>query len=205
MTSVTVGLTGGIGSGKSTATRMLESKGAVVVDADAIAREVVAPGGPAYGPVVERFGDAVVGPDGTIDRKALAEVVFNDPQALADLNAATHPVIGQVMVERRAAAEQAGAVVVMDIPLLKATHREQLGFDVVVVVDAPTEIAVERLVDQRGFDRADAEARLAAQITREERRGLADVVLDNSGDLGSLQAQVDRLWPDLLARTSRAP
>ncbi len=205
MSAVTVGLTGGIGSGKSTATHMLESKGAVVVDADAIAREVVAPGGAAYGPVVERFGGAVVAPDGTIDRKALAEIVFNDPQALADLNAATHPVIGQLMVERRAAAEQAGAVIVMDIPLLKATHREQLGFDVVVVVDAPTETAVARLVGQRGFDRAAAEARLAAQISRKERRGLADVVLDNSGDLDSLQAQVDRLWPDLLARTSRAP
>ncbi|MGO9342940.1 MAG: dephospho-CoA kinase [Acidimicrobiales bacterium] len=205
MSAVTVGLTGGIGSGKSTAAHMLASKGAVLVDADAIAREVVAPGGPAYGPVVERFGDAVVAVDGTIDRKALAEIVFNDPQALADLNAATHPVIGQLMVERRSAAEKAGAVVVMDIPLLKQTHREQLGFDVVVVVDAPTETAVERLVGQRGFDRADAEARLAAQITREERRALADVVLDNSGDLDSLQAQVDRLWADLLARTSSAP
>jgi len=203
--SVTVGLTGGIGSGKSTAAHMLESKGAVVVDADAIAREVVAPGGPAYGPVVDRFGDAVVAPDGTIDRKALAEIVFNDPQALEDLNSATHPVIGQLMVERRSAAERAGAVVVMDIPLLKATHREQLGFDVVLVVDAPTETAIDRLVAQRGFDRADAEARLAAQITREERRALADVVLDNSGDLDLLQAQVDRIWPDLLARTSPAP
>jgi dephospho-CoA kinase len=200
LSAVTVGLTGGIGSGKSTAARMLESKGAVLVDADAIAREVVEPGGPAYGAVVERFGGAVVAPDGTIDRKALAEIVFHDPEALADLNAATHPVIGQLMVERRAAAEAAGAVVVMDIPLLKATHRQQLGFDVVVVVDAPVDVAVTRLVGQRGFDRADAEARLAAQISREERRALADVVLDNSGDVDSLQAQVDRLWRDLLAQ-----
>lgn len=205
MSAVTVGLTGGIGSGKSTAAHMLESKGAVLIDADAIAREVVAPGGPAYGPVVERFGDAVVAPDGTIDRKALAEIVFSDPEALADLNAATHPVIGQLMIQRRSAAESAGAVVVMDIPLLKAMHREQLGFDVVVVVDTPVETAVARLVGQRGFDRADAEARLAAQITREERRQLADVVLDNSRDLESLRAQVDRLWPDLLARSSSAP
>jgi dephospho-CoA kinase len=202
---VTVGLTGGIGSGKSTAARMLESKGAVLIDADAIAREVVAPGGAAYGPVVERFGDAVVAPDGTIDRQALAEIVFHDAQALADLNAATHPVIGQLMVERRAAAERAGAVVVMDIPLLKETHREQIGFDVVVVVDTPVEVAVSRLVGQRGFDRADAEARLAAQITREERRALADVVLDNAGDQGALQAQVDRLWSDLAERASTAP
>ena len=138
--------------------------------------------------------------DRTIDRKALAEIVFSDPEALADLNAATHPVIGQLMVERRAAAEAAGAVVVMDIPLLKATHREQMGFDVVVVVDAPVEVAVARLVDQRGFGRADAEARLAAQISREERRALADIVIDNGGDLEALQAQVDRLWPDLVAR-----
>lgn len=202
---MTVGLTGGIGSGKSTAARMLESKGAVLIDADAIAREVVAPGGAAYGPVVERFGDAVVAPDGTIDRQALAEIVFHDAQALADLNAATHPVIGQLMVERRAAAERAGAVVVMDIPLLKETHREQIGFDVVVVVDTPVEVAVSRLVGQRGFDRADAEARLAAQITREERRALADVVLDNAGDQGALQAQVDRLWSDLAERASTAP
>jgi dephospho-CoA kinase len=200
-----VGLTGGIGSGKSTAARMLESKGAVLIDADAIAREVVDPGGPAYGPVVERFGDAIVAPDGTIDRKALAEIVFHDAQALADLNAATHPVIGQLMVERRAAAERAGAVVVMDIPLLKATHREQIGFDVVVVVDTPVDMAVQRLVGERGFDRADAEARLAAQITREERRALADVVLDNSGDIDALRAQVDRLWSDLLARADPAP
>jgi dephospho-CoA kinase len=200
-----VGLTGGIGSGKSTAARMLESKGAVLIDADAIAREVVDPGGPAYGPVVERFGDAIVAPDGTIDRKALAEIVFHDAQALADLNAATHPVIGQLMVEGRAAAERAGAVVVMDIPLLKATHREQIGFDVVVVVDTPVDMAVQRLVGERGFDRADAEARLAAQITREERRALADVVLDNSGDIDALRAQVDRLWSDLLARADPAP
>ena len=152
MSAVTVGLTGGIGSGKSTVSRMLESKGAVLIDADAIAREVVAPGGPAYGPVVGRFGDSVVAADGTIDRQALAEIVFSDPEALADLNAVTHPVIGQLMVERRAAAEAAGAVVVMDIPLLKATHREQIGFDVVVVVDAPVDVAVARLVDQRGSD-----------------------------------------------------
>jgi dephospho-CoA kinase len=205
LSAVTVGLTGGIGSGKSTAARMLESKGAVLIDADAIAREVVAPDGPAYGPVVERFGGIVVAPDGTIDRKALAEIVFHDAQALADLNAATHPVIGQVMVERRAAAERAGAVVVMDIPLLKATHREQIGFDVVVVVDTPVDMAVQRLVDERGFDRTDAEARLAAQITREERRALADVVLDNGGDIDALQAQVDRLWSDLRARAVPAP
>ena len=200
MSAVTVGLTGGIGSGKSTVSRMLESKGAVLIDADAIAREVVAPGGPAYGPVVERFGDRVLAADGTIDRQALAEIVFSDAQALADLNAATHPVIGQLMVERRAAAEAAGAVVVMDIPLLKATHREQIGFDVVVVVDAPVDLAVSRLVDQRGFGRADAEARLSAQTTREERRLIADVVLDNSGDLDTLGTQVDRLWSDLIAR-----
>ncbi len=204
MSAVTVGLTGGIGSGKSTVARMLESKGAVLIDADAIAREVVAPGGAAYQPVVERFGDAVLAADGTIDRKALAEIVFNDPEALADLNAVTHPVIGQLMVQRREAAVSSGAVVVMDIPLLKAIHRAQLGFDVVLVVDAPVDTAVSRLVEQRGFDRADAEARLAAQISREERRALADIVLDNGGDVDALQAQVDRIWPELAARTGTA-
>jgi dephospho-CoA kinase len=198
--AVTVGLTGGIGSGKSTVASMLAEKGAALIDADAIAREVVAPGGAAYGPVVERFGDAILASDATLDRKALAAIVFSDPAALADLNAITHPVIGRLMAERRAEAEAGGGVVVLDIPLLKATHRDQIGFEVVVVVDAPIEVAVERLVEQRGLDRADAEARVAAQIGRDERRALADVTIDNGGNRASLGEQVDRLWTDLLAR-----
>ena len=198
--SVTVVLTGGIGSGKSTVASMLASKGAALVDADAIAREVIAPGGPAYGPVIERFGDSVVGPDGTIDRQAVASVVFSDPAALADLNAITHPLIGQIMIERRASAQSRGGVIVLDIPLLRATHREQLGVDVVVVVDTPVEVAIDRLVEHRGFERSDAEARVAAQMSREERRALADFTLDNNRPHEDLAAQVDRLWANLESR-----
>lgn len=201
--AVTVVLTGGIGSGKSTVASMLAAKGAAVVDADAIAREVIAPGGPAYDPVVERFGQAVVSPDGTIDRQALAAVVFSDPAALADLNAITHPAIGQIMIERRASAQSRGGVIVLDIPLLRAAHREQLGVDVVVVVDTPVELAIERLVEQRDFDRSDAEARIAAQMSREERRALADFALDNSGERDDLDAQVDQLWVNLESRMAR--
>jgi dephospho-CoA kinase len=198
---LTVGLTGGIGSGKSTVAEMLEAKGASLIDADAIAREVVTPGGPAYAPVVERFGQSVLAPDGTLDRKALAAIVFSDAQALADLNAITHPEIGRIMVERRQAADERGGVVV---PLMKATHRDQLGFDVVVVVDMPVEVAVDRLVGQRGFDRSDAEARVANQISRDERRALADIVVDNAGDRDLLAEQVDRLWSELHSRAHQA-
>jgi dephospho-CoA kinase len=198
--TLTVGLTGGIGSGKSTVGSLLESKGAILIDADAISREVMAPGGAAYGPVLERFGDQILASDKTIDRKALAAVAFADPQSLADLNAATHPAIGQVMIERRVQADSQGGVVVMDVPLLKSTHREELGFDVVVVVDLPVEVAVSRLVEHRGFDRADAEARAASQMTREARLALADFIIDNNGGLGGLRDQVDRLWDELVSQ-----
>jgi dephospho-CoA kinase len=200
VSGVTVVLTGGIGSGKSTVADMLVARGAVLIDADRIAREVVEPGGPAYAAVVERFGEAILDPNGTIDRKALAGIVFSDATALADLNAATHPVIGREMVDRRAAAEASGGVVVLDVPLLKPTHRDQLGFDAVIVVDTPVDTAVSRLVEHRGFDRADAEARVASQMTREERLALADFTIDNSGDTEALTAQVERLWSDLQAR-----
>ena len=200
MSGVTVVLTGGIGSGKSTVADMLVARGAVLIDADRIAREVVEPGGPAYAAVVERFGESILSSDGTIDRKALADIVFSDANALADLNAVTHPVIGQQMVERRAAAEASGGVVVLDVPLLKPMHRDQLGFDAVIVVDTPVDTAVSRLVEHRAFDRADAEARVASQMTREERLALADFTIDNSGDTEALTAQVERLWSDLQAR-----
>jgi dephospho-CoA kinase len=199
VSGVTVVLTGGVGSGKSTVADMLVARGATLIDADRIAREIVEPGRPAYRAAVERFGQVILNPDGTIDRKALAEIVFSDATALADLNAITHPVIGQEMVERRAAAEASGGVVVLDVPLLKPTHRDQLGFDVVIVVDTPVDIAVSRLIEHRGFERADAEARVAAQMTREERLALADFTIDNSGDREALTTQVERLWSDLQA------
>ena len=146
-----VGLTGGIGSGKSTVGELLVQRGAVLIDADRIAREVVVPGGPAYQPLVDRFGAGILAPDGTIDRAALAAVAFADAESLAALNAITHPAISAVMAERRAAEEGGDRVVVLDIPLLKPEHRDVLSLDVVVVVDCPVEVAVERLVRTAGL------------------------------------------------------
>jgi dephospho-CoA kinase len=194
-----VGLTGGIGSGKSTVGELLVERGAVLIDADRIAREVVVPGGPAYQPLVDRFGTGVLAPDGTIDRAALAAVAFIDAESVAALNAITHPAISAVMAQRRAAEESSDRVVVLDIPLLKPAHRDALSLRVVVVVDCPVEIAVDRLVGQRGFTRQDAEARIAAQISREERREGADLVIDNSRDRAHLVAEVGRVWASLQA------
>ena len=174
-----VGLTGGIGSGKSAVADLLVARGAVLIDADQLARDVVAPGGPAYQPLIDRFGPWIVAPDGTIDRPALAAVAFVDDAARADLNAITHPVIGAAMVAARNAEEGSDHIVVLAIPLLTAKHRETSKLDCVVVVDCPTEVALDRLLTQRGMDRADAEARIRAQITREERVEEADFVLDN--------------------------
>jgi len=194
-----VGLTGGIGSGKSTVAELLVQLGAVLIDADAVAREVVVPGGPAYGPLVERFGAGILAADGTLDRAALAAVAFTDPDSLAALNAITHPAIGAVMAERRAAQEGTDHVVVLDIPLLRAAHRDLLSLAAVVVVDCPVELAVERLVAQRAFSRDDAEARVAAQVSRQERMDGADFVIDNSGDRAHLGREVQRVWGHLVA------
>ena len=200
-----VGLTGGIGSGKSTVGELLVQRGAVLIDADRIAREVVVPGGPAYQAVVDRFGPGIVAGDRTIDRAALAALVFADADSLAALNAITHPAISAVMTERRAAEEGGDRVVVLDIPLLQPAHRAVLSLDVVVVVDCPLETAVDRLVGQRGFSRHDAEARIAAQISRQERRAGADFVIDNSTDRARLVAEVDRVWAALAARAAPGP
>ena len=196
-----VGLTGGIGSGKSTVSGLLAEKGAVVVDADLIAREVVAPGGIAYTPVVERFGAGVLAEDSTIDRAALADVVFRDELARKDLESITHPAVGQVMLERIAAQVETDAIVVLDIPLL--AEKGRLGVRLVIVVDCPEELAVERLVQHRGFDKADARRRMAAQLSRQKRRDLADLVIDNSGTVEQLVEQVDQAWGWLDER--RAP
>jgi dephospho-CoA kinase len=196
---------------------MLEERGAVLIDADRIAREVVAPGGPAYQPVVDRFGADVVSADGTIDRPALAAVVFSDPAARADLEAITHPAVGATMAERLTAQAGTQKVVVLDIPLLvegtirrRATDgttgdgttgdgtsdRRNLPYGVaaVLVVDTPPEIAVRRLVENRGMEASEVEARMTAQATREERLALADVVVDNSGSFDDLAEEVDRAW-----------
>jgi dephospho-CoA kinase len=189
-----VGLTGGMGSGKSTVADLLVDRGAVLIDADRIARQVVAPDGPAFGPLVERFGQGILTPEGVLDRAALAAVVFPDPEAVAALNAITHPAISAVMTQRRAEEEGTDHVVVLDVPLLVPAHRDLLGLRVVVVVDCPVDVALARLVEHRGFTRADAEARMAAQPDREERRKGADFVIDNASDRSHLEAEVDRVW-----------
>ena len=200
-----VGLTGGIGSGKSTVARLLAERGAVIVDADALAREVVAPGGPAHDALLERFGPALVKADGALDRAALASLVFGDEAARGDLNGIVHPEVAKAVMERVAAAGAAdpAAVVVLDIPLLAEVGRDRYPVAGVVVVDAPIEAAVARLVANRGFAEEDARARVAAQATREERRAVADVVLDNSGDLDHLRSEVERAWMWIQALRSR--
>jgi dephospho-CoA kinase len=189
-----LGLTGGIGSGKSTVSDLLAQRGAVILDADAITREVQAPGGAAYGGIVERFGDAILAVDGTIDRPALAKIVFNDAAALAELNELTHPHVGLIMGERMAAEAETDHVVVLDIPLLVESNRRQAAMVGVIVVDAPLDVAVARVVRQRGMSESDARARIAAQASREERLARADFVIDNSGSMAHLRAEVDRCW-----------
>lgn len=187
-----VGLTGGIGSGKSTVSELLAERRAVIVDADRIARQVVEPGGPAYQPLIDRFGPAIVSPDGSIDRPALAAIAFPDPQALADLNAITHPPVGEVIASRLAEEAQTNHVVILDVPLLVESGRMTTA--ATIVVDCPPDVALRRLVEQRGLDEDDARRRMAAQATREERLAKADLVIDNAGGRDALVAQVDRAW-----------
>jgi dephospho-CoA kinase len=194
-----VGLTGGIGSGKSAVADLLVERGALLIDADQVARDVVAPGGPAYQPLVDRFGTEILDADGTIDRKALAALAFANEENRLALNAITHPAIGIAMIEARDALAETDHIVVLAIPLLTALHRETVKLHKVVVVDCPTDVALERLLSQRGFDRADAEARIQAQISREERVKEADYVLDNSGDREALAGEVATLWDWLQA------
>jgi dephospho-CoA kinase len=195
-----IGLTGGIGSGKSTVSARLAQHGATVIDADAITRELQQPGTEVFDAMVERFGDAIVATDGTLDRQAVADIVFADPAALADLNAIVHPAVGAEIARRlemaAAAADVAGGgVVVLDVPLLVETGRDDMAM--LVVVDVDPEVAVRRLVHQRGMREEDVRARMARQAPREERLAKADHVLDNSGTLEDLHAQVDALWARL--------
>ncbi len=192
-----IGLTGGIGSGKSTVAGMLEDLGAHVIDADALAREVVAPGTDGLAELVAQFGTGILAADGSLDRAALGAVVFADPAARERLNAITHPRIGARTAELVAALPD-DAVLVHDVPLL-AELGMQDAYDLVVVVDAPDDIRVARLM-QRGLDERDARARIAAQASRDQRLAIADVVLDNSGSLADLKAQVLQAWPQLSGR-----
>ena len=187
-----VGLTGGIGSGKSTVSARLAEHGATVIDYDQLARDAVELGTPALAAIAERFGPDVIAADGTLDREALAAVVFGDDAARADLEAITHPAIFELAVAMESTVPADG-VVVHDHPLLI-----EIGMagtcDLVVVVDVPEDVQVERLVELRGMSEEDARARLAAQASREERRAAADVVLENTGSIADLEARVDELW-----------
>ncbi|WP_037609274.1 dephospho-CoA kinase [Streptacidiphilus rugosus] len=192
---VKVGLTGGIGAGKSEVSRRLAVLGAVIVDADLIAREVVAPGTPGLAAVVAEFGEDVLAADGSLDRPRLGAVVFADPDRLAALNAIVHPLVR----DRSAALEAAAgpdAVVVNDVPLLAENKLAPL-YDLVVVVDAADETRLRRLVDLRGMTEEDARARMAAQASRADRLAVADLVIDNDGPLDGLEAQVREVWRKL--------
>lgn len=190
-----VGLTGGIGAGKSLVSALLAERGAVVIDYDLMAREAVEAGTPALAAIVERFGAGVLLPDGTLDRPALGAIVFDDDDARHDLEAITHPAIGNLAWERDAAAPE-GAVIVHDHPLLVETGLAEL-MDVVVVVDAPEEVQVDRMIRFRRMSEADARARMAAQATRDERLAAADIVIDNSGSIEELVPRVEALWERL--------
>lgn len=194
-----VGLTGGMGSGKSTVARRLAELGAHVIDADAVAREVVAVGEPALAEIAACFGAHLLLDDGSLDRAGLAAVVFDDPEALAALNGITHPRIGERIeahLERLRGELPADAVVVVDHPLLVETGQGD-RFDALVVVLAPTELRVERLAAGRGIDPDDARARMAAQADDDQRRAAATHVVDNAGTLADLEARVDEIWGEL--------
>ncbi len=203
-----VGLTGGIGSGKSEVSRRLASYGAVLIDADAVAREVVEPGTPGLAAVVAEFGPGVLAADGSLDREAVARLVFADAGMRAKLNAIVHPLVGERMAELERAAP-AGAIVVFDVPLI-AENGLAGRFDLVVVVDAPEHTQLDRLVRLRGMTKEQAVARLAAQASRDQRLAIVsdgDIVIDNSGSLAELDRQVGDLWAELRrrARDGRAP
>lgn len=225
---ILVGLTGGIGSGKSTVSALLAERGAVVVDADAIVRDVQAPGTPVLAAIVERFGSSVLAPDGTLDRQALADVVFHDDAALGDLNALVHPAVGAEIARRLEEAAGTDAVVILDVPLLVESGRDDMGAEpsgeatpeerppsseaqprtagpanrpydrdnlaALVVVDVDPEVAVGRVVAQRGMREDDVRARMARQASREDRLARATIVIDNNGTREDLEAQVAAAW-----------
>ncbi|PZG13399.1 dephospho-CoA kinase [Nonomuraea aridisoli] len=196
-----IGLTGGIGSGKSEVSKRLSAKGAVVVDADRIAREVVEPGTPGLARVVATFGEEVLRPDGSLDRPKLGSIVFADSEKLAALNAIVHPLVGERVAELQAQAPD-DAILVYDVPLLVENNLAPM-YDVVVVVDAADDVRVRRLGELRGMPESDAKARIAAQASREDRLAAAHIVIPNEGTLEELDAQVDELWEELRRRAAR--
>ncbi|MGA1837097.1 dephospho-CoA kinase [Herbiconiux sp. 11R-BC] len=202
-----IALTGGIAAGKSTVTKRLRELGAVTIDADQLAREAVEPGTPGLAAIRDRFGASVIAPDGSLDRPALGAIVFADEAARLDLNGITHPAIAALLKQRLAetAAADPDAVVVYDVPLLAESGGRRGGlFEFVVVVEAPAEQRVERLIALRGMPRDEAERRIASQASDAERRALADVVIDSGGTLDETLAQVDAAWERLLREARRA-
>jgi dephospho-CoA kinase len=193
--TVRVGLTGGVASGKSTVSAILAELGALVIDADALAREVVARGTPGLDAVVAEFGPGVLTPEGDLDRPAMGRLVFGDDAARRRLEAIIHPLVIERMAALEAAADE-DDVVVHDIPLLAEGGRADT-FDAVVVVDAPRDLQVERMLSERGWTREDAESRIAAQATREQRRAIATHVIDNNGSLEELRARVEAVFDEL--------
>ena len=189
---ILVGLTGGIGSGKSTVSTGLARLGAVVIDADRITREVQEPGTPVFEAMVERFGPGIVAPDGTLDRQAVADIVFEDEEELTALNEIVHPAVGVELGRQLAEVTGTDHVVVLDVPLLVESGRTDMSG--LLVVDVDPEVAVERLVADRGFSAEDARARMRHQVSREERLAVAYRVIDNSGSLVDLEAEVGRAW-----------
>jgi dephospho-CoA kinase len=199
---VMIGLTGGIGSGKSTVAGLLAERGAIVIDADLIARQVVEPGSPVLDELTERFGADILGADGRLDRARLAERAFVDDESRAALDAITHPAIGKEFLRQVAEAPE-GAVVVHDVPLL-VESKNPAQYKGVIVVEAPRDLRLARL-EARGIPVADAERRMAQQATDEQRRAISTWLLDNSGDLDALSAQVDAIWPALVGFANEPP
>jgi dephospho-CoA kinase len=191
-----VGLTGGIGTGKSTVARMLEKRGAVVFDADVLARQAVAPGTPGFDKVVERFGPNVLAPGGGLDRDALASIVFSDPAARRDLEGIVHPEVRRMFAEGCEEYRDSDRVVVLSAPLLVETGMHT-AFDLLIVVSAPVATQIERLMRDRGMAERDVQARIAAQLPLEAKAEVADVLVDNEGTIEDLEGRVERVWRDL--------
>lgn len=187
-----LGLTGGIGSGKSTVDALLAERGAVILDADAMVKDLQQPGHAVFDAMVERFGPGIVAADGTLDRAAVADIVFADKEALADLNGIVHPAVGEEINRRLTELAETDEVVILDIPLLVEGNRT--GYAGVIVVDTDPEVAVQRLIEHRGFSEEDARARIANQASREERLARADIVVHNDGSVDDLRAQMDGVW-----------
>ena len=197
-----VGLTGGIGSGKSTVACMLEERGAIVLDADELAHRVIAPGTPGHEKVVERFGPNVLAPGGDVDREALASIVFADAAARRDLEAIVHPEVRRMFAEEAERYRDTDKVVVLSAPLIVETGMYSV-FEVLMIVSTRIETQVERLVRERGMSEESVRARIAAQLPLEAAAEVADVIVDNEGTLEELEGQVDRVWGDLQARARR--